>query len=445
VKRYPAVMVFLAALAAYLSTRHWHGGDDLPSILLPFALLRHGTLALDPFIDDWFRGRNAWFTIAVGARHLSWMPPATGLLALPVCLVPALRGATITVGLLMRLSKLSGALITAASVGVLWKALERRCSRQWAFCLCALYGLGSWAFSVSGQALWQHGPACLTLALGLWGLAEDGPRFDALAGFGFAASAAVRPDDAFFFAAALAYLLYKERRRLPLFLSGALAPAVLSAAYWLHYTGRLRPPELGVQAAKLGGLDPNALLALLVSPTRGLLTFFPAAAFGAWGAWKKRRDALPPLLLAACAAQWVFFACYDGWTGGNTFGARYFAAAALVLTWLCAVIEPEVRGSRALLSLWSLCVSYSAVVHALGAYLPWPGPPDIPEQKLAAWSWSLHPLAALLTTPRALGAASLPARAVAFSAALALAAGGGALLRRGLGRTPGGARDSGLH
>ena len=50
----PALGVLLVCLAGYLSTFRWHGGDDLPNSLVPLALLRHGTPALDLFFDAWF-------------------------------------------------------------------------------------------------------------------------------------------------------------------------------------------------------------------------------------------------------------------------------------------------------------------------------------------------------------------------------------------------------
>src|SRR5712671_21432 len=49
--------VFWLSLAVYLSTFRWRGGDDTPASILPIAMLRHGTLALDPVIDPWLTGK----------------------------------------------------------------------------------------------------------------------------------------------------------------------------------------------------------------------------------------------------------------------------------------------------------------------------------------------------------------------------------------------------
>ncbi|MDD5305538.1 MAG: hypothetical protein PHS14_20755, partial [Elusimicrobia bacterium] len=123
-QRFPDAALGLALLAVYLSTFRWHGGDDAPNSLLPFCLLRHGTLTLEPVLDPWFVGKLENFTVLHLGKHLSIYPIAPGLLALPVYLVTALSGAAITEPALHGLSKLSSALITALSAVALRRALK---------------------------------------------------------------------------------------------------------------------------------------------------------------------------------------------------------------------------------------------------------------------------------------------------------------------------------
>jgi hypothetical protein len=230
-------------------------------------------------------------------------------------------------------------MITALSAVALRRALKGRCSDEFALALSLLYGLGTWAFSVSSQALWQHGPAALGTALALWGFNEKGRRFDALAGFGLGLAVAARPDSVFFLAAGAAYVLCCDRKRLPGFALGAALPLGLLAAYWLAYTGRLRPPESSFQANIFRGFQPAAFIGLLLSPTRGLLLFFPPAVFAVFAAWRSR-DALVRLMTAACAGPWLLLSFYNFWVGGGTFGPRYFAVAALVFCWAAAGLVP---------------------------------------------------------------------------------------------------------
>jgi hypothetical protein len=430
---YPGAALFLVTLAVYLSTFRWHGGDDLPNILLPFALLRHGTFCLDYFQREYFMGDSSWYLVTCGNQHISLYPPATGLMALPLYLIPWLFRTPLNAVGLHSLSKISASLMTAASVAILWQAIRSKCSHEWGLCLCLLYGLGTWSLSVSSQALWQHAPAQLAIALGLWGLSRAGFRWDLLAGLGFALAVAVRPDQIFFAAAAFSFITLHHRDKAAGFACAAAFPAALVAAYWLHFSGRLTPPESTVQMAMFGGFSANTLLALVLSPTRGLVFCFPASAFGAWAGMRRGRDPLARWMLAACAAQLLMFSFYAGWAGGNTFGSRYLSSMALILTWLCADagFEKRLRSGAVLLRLWAWSFSLSILVHALGGYLAWPGPPSLIEQKATAWHWELHPLPNMLTPVGSLARLPAAARfAIMGLAIVACAKAAKALVRR---------------
>lgn len=390
----PDLSLFLVLLAAYLSTFRWHGGDDAPNSLLPFCLLRHGTLTLEPVLQPWFSGKVDNFTVLHQGRHLSIFPVLPGLLALPLYVVPSLTGAPLTEPALHGLSKLAGAAITAGSAVVLRRALLGRCSERFALSLSLLYGLGTWAFSVSSQALWQHGPAALGVALGLWGFCAAG---GALAGLGLALATAARPDSVFFLAAGGLYVLLFDRKRLAGFAVGAAGPLALLAAYWLAYTGRLRPPEADFQAKIFGAFQWDAFAGLLLSPTRGLLLFFPPALFGIWAALRSRSP-LTRLMVLACAGPWLLLSFYSTWVGGNTFGPRYFAVAALVLCWAMAEQEAWISNSKT----WPLLSAAAVLTHAAGAYLLWPGAFDFASEKADLWSWRLHPLVNVVTAEGAL-------------------------------------------
>lgn len=419
-ERFPHSALGLSLLAVYLSTFRWHGGDDAPNSLLPFCLLRHGTLTLEPVLNPWFVGKLDNFTVTHLGRHLSIYPIAPGVLALPVYLVPALSGAVISEPALHGLSKLSGSLITALSAVALLRALKGRCSPGFALSLSFLYGLGTWAFSVSSQALWQHGPAALGVALALWGFNEKGFLYDALAGFGLGLSVAARPDSVFFLAAGGLYVLFFARKRLPGFLAGAAVPLGLLAAYWLAYTGRLRPPESEFQARIFRDFQLDAFWGLIASPTRGLFLFFPPAAFGLLAAWRSR-DPLVRLMTAACAGPWLLLCFYNTWVGGSTFGPRYFAVAALVLCWATAGLESWLSASKDRALAFSAAAAVAIMTHAAGGYLLWPGSDQFDAEKADLWRWTLHPLANVVTHDGALRSLPFLARVLILIAAGSLA------------------------
>src|SRR5208337_488974 len=59
--------------------------------------------------------------------------------------------------------KFVATLITALSAPLLLLLLKRITSAAWAWCLTLVYALGTATWSISSQALWQHGPAELAL------------------------------------------------------------------------------------------------------------------------------------------------------------------------------------------------------------------------------------------------------------------------------------------
>ena len=409
----PDSALFWLCLTLYLASFRWHGGDDIPNSMLPFQLWRHGTLSFDD-VRAWATAPGMQDLIHVTrGRLLSTYPVAPGVLAAPLYAIPSLAGTPATDTFLHNLAKISGALITAASVVVFRRAAARLASPRWALDCALLYGLASYAFSVSSQALYSHAPAAFGVALGLLGLLSEGDGMSALAGFGFALAWASREDSLVFLAAAGVYLLLHRRERLPAFAFGAALPVALNLAYWHHYTGTFRPPYYDLQAGLFATPDLGALAGMLVSPSRGMLFFFPAAAFGVWGAVRAvRRGAWWAFYFAgACAATWLAFGMRSTWTAGNTFGDRYFAVVCMVLALFAAELESPVRASAALRAAWSGLFAYGVLLHGLGAAFQWPDfNATIVAQEAGVWKPGMFPLLHDFVDGGPIGATPMPWR-----------------------------------
>ncbi|HXT00175.1 MAG TPA: hypothetical protein VN915_05835 [Elusimicrobiota bacterium] len=409
----PDAALFWLCLTLYLASFRWHGGDDIPNSMLPFQLWRHGTLAFDE-VRAWATAPGMVDMVRVTrGRLLSTYPVAPGVLAAPLYAIPAAAGLVPTDTFLHNLAKISGALMTAASVVVFRRAAARLASPRWALDCALLYGLGSYAFSVSSQALYSHAPAALGVALGLLGLLSEGPEWSALAGFGFALAWTAREDSLVFAAAAAAYLLLHRRERLAAFAAGALLPVALNLAYWHHYVGAFRPPYYELQAGIFGPPGLAALAGMLFSPTRGLLFFFPAAAFGIWGALRalRRGHWWAFYFAGACAATWFAFGMRMSWTAGNTYGDRYFAVVCLVLALFAAELEEPVRAKAWIRGAWSAVFAYSVLLHGLGAAFQWPDyNATLAVQEADAWRSTMFPLLHVFVDGGPIGATPQPWR-----------------------------------
>jgi hypothetical protein len=306
-----------------------------------------------------------------------------GLFALPI-MGPAflLTDLETDVHLLWWLAKLTAALSVAGTVLFLFQAGTRFTGARSAGVVALAYGVGTCAFSVSSQALWQHGPCEFFVALGAYSLLVKQHRVsDILCGFGFAMAMLCRPTAALVFASVGAYLLLFDRRRVLRFGMGALPVVILLASYHQYSFGA---PwvfgEMGIQAkvamTKTGVPDPwqtplhVGLAGLLISPARGLFVYSPIALFSVWGGWRAFRDPfwkdLRPLVVGV-VLQVLLAAKWFDWWGGWCFGYRVIVDIAILLGFLAFPIVAAVKLRPWRSALFAALLTYSVGVQVIGA------------------------------------------------------------------------------
>lgn len=424
-----AALVVMALLVMF----HVNGslmeeGDAVPNVNLPLALLHRGTLSFSPDdfpemfswksksplyeTDDFFvrtwrwpigtktagqwrdegylaLGKPYYHTVESLTRHvyLSVFGPIPGLTFTP--LVALLKALDPNFGsnalLLLSAAKLHAALLVAASAALLYLTAVRFVSQKNALLVAGAYGLGTCAWSIASQTLWQQTASTFFLCLGLHALLRPAlrPRDALLSGFVFGTAAACRPTLALFLFAAI-YVAWKERRALFLPTLVALASLVpLSAigAYNAYYFGSAlafgqQSAGHAVAFAKTG--SPNlwqtplgvGALGLLASPSRGLLVFSPFAAFSLLGAVRAFGNAhyraLRPVVLASAGVMAVQCKWFDWW-GGWTYGYRPWLDAVPMLA-LCLLPALEsIRATPVRRRVFAGMLAWSFFVQLLGA------------------------------------------------------------------------------
>ncbi len=397
-----ALCLGLVCLGAYLANGRLlpPAGDDVPNRLIPFAILRFGTLTLDPFREQVIGDPAHYYVQERRSSVVSLYPVGAAIVALPVY-VPCYawlraRGHDSPAWLFAAsraAAKLAAATIAAACAALLFLVLVRRVSAGVAAAIALAFGLGSGMWVIASQQLWQHGPGVLCILLGMWALTWPGTAAEAAgasaagaggqgwaagaaAGFFLGMAVAVRPQNGFFLAAGGTYLLLRtgdpgqRRRSLLGFALGGTLPVAATLAYNLHYFGNL-----------LGGyglythlfrprVAPAGLAGLLLSPNRGLLMFSPAALLGLWGmAVALRRWRREPLLASFSAAAMMFallHASTTTWTGGGAFGPRYLTETLPILALAAGLVVPTLplwgRTAAVILVLASVLVEIDGAV-----------------------------------------------------------------------------------
>ena len=253
-----------------------------------------------------------------------------------------------------------------------------------AFLVALAFGLGSCAWPISSQALWQHPANTFFLSLGAWLLLRQPRRVSHAAWCGAALGTAVlcRPASAVVVVCAGAYLLWASRRRFVAYVAGGLPLMAVLIVYNTYYFGS--PLAFGQSvASKIIALASTgseslwqsswleSLPGLLVSPARGLVWFSPVLLFGVVSAvevWRNPRyRPLIPLqaavvLLVLVAGRW-----FDWW-GGSTWGYRPIVDTTPFLALLMIPVIERVIANRGLRAAFAALLVWSVAVQFVGAY-----------------------------------------------------------------------------
>lgn len=375
-------LIGLCCLLIYnANLRSISAGDTYPARYLPFAIVRHQTLFLDPIakVAAQGRGRGAFWLVPLPDGHLMSLYPVIVPLLVAPLYVPAveflhLRGWTDArldhVARVME--KLSASFLAALSSSLLYLLLRRRTKASIALLLTLAYAFGTTTWVISSQALWQHGLAQL-LVIGVLLLLTgpySAPR--ALwAGVLLGLIAGNRPPDVILAAALGAYgLFWAGRRQSVRLFAGAALPVVLVLFYNLGTAGNAAGGYGLLGKADFLGHDLlPGVAGLLVSPTRGLLVFSPFLLFLTL-AWRylprDRGERILTLLMSiAVVMQIVLYAKAD-WRSGMSWGPRYMTDLLPFLIWMLVPVVSALR--RVGRALFVTAAGIAVVIEAIGAF-----------------------------------------------------------------------------
>jgi hypothetical protein len=360
-------------------------GDTLPARYLPFSILKHGDFDLDEFkqlydaraMETYPTIENAPYYLRMHAGHrYSAYTIGPAIAALPVYVLPVLAGRAPTPENAERLEKDAAVFIAALSALFLFLALALRVHPVWAFALSAAYALGTATLPVSSQALWQHGPSQMFLALMLLLLVEGerDERFAPWASLALSAAIVMRSTD---LAMALPLGIHFALRHRGQLLRAAelfVAPLLLLAAYYHATFGSLAPAFEHLHMGVLSGFRQiplhEGLYGTLASPARGLFAFSPVLLLALPGVCLavRARDRLVLASAAASALAILVAAKWFVWWGGHCYGPRLLAD---VLPLLVFSMHPFASLGRRLLFpavLFAVLALVSVGIQLLGAF-----------------------------------------------------------------------------
>lgn len=419
---------FFLVYLACAQGRAWPSGDTIPNKLLPISILEEGNLDLNEFVKGIFVERRYGLYHSDG-RAFSAYPLGPALVALPVysvfrLLSPSafhswqwaysIPGGDDLPNVANFMEQFTAALISALAAVVFWRLCLRvtdghRKASRW---FTVAYALGTPLMSTASQALWQNGPACLSLVLMFYLLSSCGragarpstgdedwptggaPSWATVAFAGLCGGWAYvcRPTTALITGFAGLWLLIRRPRQLLLFAAPCAAVAAAFMAWNYRMFGSIAGGGYAQNLDLFTAFDARVFLALLFSPSRGLFVFSPFLLFAA--VLGVRQVVKAPLSLAAfclygALATVVLFSCWKTWAGGVSFGSRYLCEAALLLA-LVLPFGHRLLQRRAVWTVFLLAVLFSCHLHIMGARhgdRGWTGKVFKGDDLATMWRW----------------------------------------------------------
>ncbi|MEY4483744.1 MAG: hypothetical protein RL693_1196, partial [Verrucomicrobiota bacterium] len=304
----PALLGLFCFLVYNANFRQIGAGDTLPARYLPLILWHNGTLDLkvnarlvahghsmtsmrDRPEDaenkvSYFEPCTYWMIRTRQHQLASLYPVVAPLLVAPFYLPAVLwldenGWEQPQVGRVAEImEKVSASILATIACIFMYLVLRRECNR-WSLPLALVFAFGTNTWMISSQALWQHGPAEVLIALALLlVVSKTSPVRVILLGAVCVLITANRPPDGLIAGAFVLFTVWSRWRNALWLLIGAAVPLGALLYYNLDFIGHIaggyalgKPPENFFQPGWTG------LAGLLVSPSRGLLIFSPFLIF----------------------------------------------------------------------------------------------------------------------------------------------------------------------
>lgn len=427
--RTPIWLAFALTLLLFclynMNFRFGDSPDTIPSTVIPASILAKGTLNLDPSramlaTSNMLAGSNSTlFIISIfkaaqerDGHLVSSYPIGNALMAVPIYAIAKYSGHLEHWYQYRLAGKISASLMVALSAAFIFLTLNLTIETPAAWMIALFFGLGTSAWSVSSQALWQHGPGTLGLAIGTYALyrMEQRPTnfLAATAGLFLGLAIACRIPNFVAVGALTLFVLIHQRKYLPAYLFPLACVAGFIAYYNyrtfgdmkggegillsspIHAWRKIPPTVAGFFSYPTG----QGLANILVSPSRGILIYSPyvlPAFIGIVHFIFRPASLLHRYLSLWVMSMCIFLASIPIWWGGATYGPRYFSETCVALTLLAGAAWPTIKRHRILLASFILSGAISIVIHGIGAFFApcgWeltPVPNDYKPER--HWDW----------------------------------------------------------
>ncbi len=409
--RYDFLILFILVYLVYNTvSRMTMSGDTNPAAFLPLALILHQTVFFDAFIGAGLGPNVAYAFPLVNGHYVSLFPIVTPVLITPVYFVSYVLYSVFqvpfdTTGILV-LAKTSATIIAALSCVFVYLTGKELFPRNIALATALVYAFATSTWSVSSQALWQHGTVELLLILMIYLVIKNERERsrNKIIFLGLLTGLFLfnRPPDAVLLLPVIGYVVWYERQNLPVYALSAVATGLPFLAYNLSVFGNVFGGYS--QNLALFSFGPDSIgnfFGLLVAPNVGLLVFSPVLVLSVFGYLKL--DSVPgerirQVLLVfgpAILLEIVVYSFFGAWDSSvaYSYGQRFLTGFVPVLAIFLGILlkdffitKPETFKTRVARIVIVLLVVSSVLIQVIGVFL-YPLSPDRSTNTARTWDW----------------------------------------------------------
>lgn len=408
-KRYimSTVAIFVFTLCMYHSNfRIRHGGDAAGFPMLAVSLAREGNLYLDEYFSKvpediglYLYGktlpikelnaflvkeghtpvvckisgyRNLHFVRFAKGHFISTYPVSTGIVSLPFFVHLAFKNTLPEKYQLAITSKLTASILTALTVVVVFYTALLFQTHRTSFILALIFALGTHAWSVSSQDLWQHGPSILFLSVGLYLICygQKHSHFISYAGIPFGISVCIRISNLVPVIIIAFYIFIYFRTAFVRFMIFLGLFILALETYSLIILGDLTAMGQALHFQQsFSGLPLDVFVTHLLSPNRGIFFYTPMLIFALYAlSVNPISNPLLVCLIVAALSIITIFSYWSNWWGGVSYGYRIISDAVPFLFLVIIVEWRRIWSSKLKKVLFSIFLAWSIFVQFTGAF-----------------------------------------------------------------------------
>lgn len=392
--------LFLLVFISHARSRVIVSTDSMWSIYLAKSMVVDGDLILDEYRDLAKERKNYGLRKRKGQLY-SYFPVGTALLATPFVWIyektlplsaqflpgfPASQEISAE-DMNLPLQRVIASLFVALTVVIIFLFASQSLPIVAAISVALIAAFGTSLWSTASRGLWQHGPGAMLImgSLYLISKARTQPLGAGISGALLAFAYIVRPTNAIAFICFGLFLLLTNKEAFRIFTISALLIFIPFLAFSYDFFARIVPPYYNANRLHLGWHLPEALLANLLSPNRGIFFLSPVLLPSLIAIYRTLRfpkaDLLSVAVLAAFFGHLLSVSLFPEWWGGHAFGARYMCETIPYLIYFFII------WLRDLPSLKKSTLSFLVFSAALSFWIHFKGADD-----MKTFMWNVNPV-----------------------------------------------------